>query len=749
MASSSIGRLQAALAAVTNEVTVAAANLNFDFCLVKYEAPKEYQQLGSLLSAKRRQDAEDGKSHITARRLAALFQGACPPTPNLLRAYGERVSEISKLATDSISKEYAESIFGAYTGCDATSIWAAATSSKDVSSSAIQVHLLGCVLSSMWKPPEAISIWVELIEKRRNEIADEFNSGGSIHLSSLAAASQQEISRAQIAEWDSSARSWIQTADAIMYNKHTQLKLILRNINLQMSGHTVNVYESVMSVWQASLRIAENLVSGIPQEVQDGSALASLAAWHLYPDLHVFGSKIVDIKMQDPLVSAGGVLSLGCSPSATTPTDGITWSLSLAHLQYYGSPVHKQANLQADPSKLSVSEFRQVILGCVLAWWDVKEEVQMEELQNLYILSTRLTMHAGNLWPSKYLARFRFLSQATLDFRRDVEMGLKLIALGRKRRDFLPGYSKKDNIEVRSEPFFGLLKLSTFVAQFNHVEDKVTYLRRLGARHPQLESQSPLIKYAMYHPNRGKTRASFATVFEEPNALDDSSNGANTRRHTRWLKGPNAPFEVSRKEQILCGKKAAIFQNIGLTSFSMVQPSGDMTQYSLLCGEASDAAIFLPESSLSNTNIYSVKHLVTVDDWLWAIEHSLLKTGSFVFRDDKLGQTISMLEWAMSAFDRLPGRLIRTQTLRMDLINAKFTAGFGNSYWNSTDMEALLSIPKPNTAEMFSIVAFFAAGGDISPVDIPAKIMGISIDDSIYVPDKVRNQQARIYFDCK
>lgn len=41
-----IGRLQAALAALTNEVTITAAQINFDFSLVRTEAPKEYRSLG-------------------------------------------------------------------------------------------------------------------------------------------------------------------------------------------------------------------------------------------------------------------------------------------------------------------------------------------------------------------------------------------------------------------------------------------------------------------------------------------------------------------------------------------------------------------------------------------------------------------------------------------------------------------------------------------------------------------------------
>ncbi|KAF4625513.1 hypothetical protein G7Y89_g12656 [Cudoniella acicularis] len=89
-----LSRLQASLATVTNELTLAAANINFDLTFVKCEEPKEYQELGKVLSQKRKDEAEMGSAHVTARKLGALFEGVCSPTPNLIKAYGLRVSEI-------------------------------------------------------------------------------------------------------------------------------------------------------------------------------------------------------------------------------------------------------------------------------------------------------------------------------------------------------------------------------------------------------------------------------------------------------------------------------------------------------------------------------------------------------------------------------------------------------------------------------------------------------------------------------
>ena len=177
-----ISRLQASLAAVTNELTLAAANINFDFTLVKYEAPQEYQTLGRNLPTKHRNDAETGMIHVTARRLGALFDGVCPSTPKLVEAYGTRVSEISEASTG--ISEAKNSIFAEYSGIDGASIWAAATSST----TAIHVQLLACMLARIYSGPEATSAWVELVKERRKIIASKFECGESLHFSIISAA---------------------------------------------------------------------------------------------------------------------------------------------------------------------------------------------------------------------------------------------------------------------------------------------------------------------------------------------------------------------------------------------------------------------------------------------------------------------------------------------------------------------------------------------------------------------------------
>jgi hypothetical protein len=91
----SFGKVNAAAVHATQELTAAAANLNLDFSLIKIEAPHEFQALGNVLSKDRRKDAEDGLAHITARKLAVLFEPSLIRTPELVKAYGLRASQIA------------------------------------------------------------------------------------------------------------------------------------------------------------------------------------------------------------------------------------------------------------------------------------------------------------------------------------------------------------------------------------------------------------------------------------------------------------------------------------------------------------------------------------------------------------------------------------------------------------------------------------------------------------------------------
>ena len=118
----SINKLITSATEFSLEVAPALANINFDFSLYKVQPPKEFEGVGSALSNIRREEAETGMSHVTARKLGALFERLLPSTPRLTRAYGERASQISQCAAVTAQGRDGYGVFGSRIGADATSI---------------------------------------------------------------------------------------------------------------------------------------------------------------------------------------------------------------------------------------------------------------------------------------------------------------------------------------------------------------------------------------------------------------------------------------------------------------------------------------------------------------------------------------------------------------------------------------------------------------------------------------------------
>jgi hypothetical protein len=469
-----VGRIAASFGTARNENSVSLANLNFDFTLVKFEAPKEFAGLGNTISRRRKFDAEDGPLHKTARKLGALFDNILPKTPALLRAYGTRVSAIS--ANPAINPQASEKqgMFAGQIGADSTTIWAAVTSGPG----AIAVHLLACMLARMFTGPEATSVWVELVEKHKEKIQSTYEDDMyQCELDSAMLAAQQELSRTELGIWDASARAWIQSADLAMARQHKQMMLILENISLSVNKEPA-VYDSVVKAWIAGLQAMDSLVRGIPQQVQVGAAVLAISSWHLYPDMVVVGSTATDVQQKDPLFSETSILTLGLE---TTGERSVSWSLPLSRLLYYGRPVHASRSMNQENSRITGEQFAYVVLGCVLSQWkgfaDTHEngigwlKTIASLLKPLLMQDAHQSRHSfASLWPN-YLCNAAERFDACDEI--DQKISRQLMALGARRSSFL--YPLKLAI-----PLFGLSELSTLVSLMRNDELRITYLRKLS-----------------------------------------------------------------------------------------------------------------------------------------------------------------------------------------------------------------------------------------------------------------------------
>lgn len=199
----SIGRVALSALGAAQETTLAFANLNFDFAIIKMDAPLEFRQVGNRLSKRRKNIAEVGDFHSTARKLGAMFADVLPQVPNLTKVYGVRASQIVSNPDLNPEGPGHYGAFAAHIGLDATSIWAAATSGRG----AIEVHLLACILARHWSAAQATSIWAELVAARKKQLEAVLNAD-QFHMSHLMTA-QIDVGLTQLSEWDASARAVI------------------------------------------------------------------------------------------------------------------------------------------------------------------------------------------------------------------------------------------------------------------------------------------------------------------------------------------------------------------------------------------------------------------------------------------------------------------------------------------------------------------------------------------------------------
>ena len=355
--SSAISRFTSALLAGSQENTLALASLNFDFSLYKVEAPIEYHDLGQCLSNERRSVAENGSQHIIARKLGALFRSKIPKVPHLIKAYGQRASKIARTTTDFTSKD--QGFLAGQIGIDGTTIWAAATSGTE----ALALQLLTCILARFWSAPEAVSIWAEIVEVRKQDLAGQAEAFDLPEL----AAMQANLTREQLADWDTSARAWLRSADSAKYKEWTQLRVIVSNIDAPVNNHPT-LYDNVINAWISAMTTINNPIAGIPQSVYDAAALVSLSAWHLYPDIVIYENGHQEINQADNLFSPRGILTVGLQSSPSLDV-GVRWSLPLAKLRYYGHPVQAVRRMDSRSSRVPLSGILLVALGALFNSW--------------------------------------------------------------------------------------------------------------------------------------------------------------------------------------------------------------------------------------------------------------------------------------------------------------------------------------------------------------------------------------------
>ncbi|KAI5459036.1 hypothetical protein BGZ63DRAFT_465761 [Mariannaea sp. PMI_226] len=524
-------QIAASFFSAKNENSIGLLNAQVDFSLVRVEIPKQFEGLCTALSPHRRDNAERGSQHRTARRLGALFEQIIPNIDILAAAYGERANDYGP--------------FSNHVGVDGTSIYAAVSSGSHV----IALHLLACMLARIFSSSEATAIWAQLVECRLNELEKNSDASQLNGLTALYAAEHgRQILRNHLAEWDASARAWLQAANQIKKREDTQLKLIVKNI-LSISSHGTT-YSNVVENWIVAMTTTQKLIQGVPQDITNSSVLLGLMSWHIYPDLNVFSPNRF-VSFEDKLVNPGGVVTLGLEPQGEGCA-GVNWSVSLSHLRYYGDPVIVKKSSEEDSDRVTSEELQYISFGCVLASWANPGRVNIMEAAESFaalgdVLGIEGEIHyeddLGWIAPLIETARRLLLTVC-----KDRETAVYFVEFGRRRgRKFL------DHHATGLIPLFGLASpliqfcISTeFTANCENTEASIASLRQLARdcnfnRHDCIIISRPRWRFTPKHTTVEESvegNWEMASAIPTPRFTGKRSEDGTpivTQRHTRWL----------------------------------------------------------------------------------------------------------------------------------------------------------------------------------------------------------------------
>ncbi|KAJ9630131.1 hypothetical protein H2204_008636 [Knufia peltigerae] len=529
-----IGKFTSALVSGSSENNISLANLNFEFSLVKLEAPAEFQPVGYSLSIGRRQTAELGAQHQLARVLGALFCQIVPHTPKLVQAFGKRVSEIITTPGANPKGTSADGPFKESVGADATSIWASATSGP----SALAVLLLACMLARKFVDAKhSVAIWVELVGIRQREVLSEAKSSGfSVNETVLAA--QQRILREDLAAFDASIRAWLITSDQVMIKKVKQLRLILDNLTTLPVSAGKDTYSKILSAWTAAMNGFEALLDGKPQNVTDSSMLLALPAWQLYPNLLVLAdSEPKKVHFKDDLFLPSVEITVGLQWNQDDlDTPGFRWSLALSHLKYYGEAV--SVLVDQDNFRITIEELGLIAFGSLLASWNVPRDLTEDVVSWVCDIGPAFRDHSRQEkstylyfeWFGVLFKAAHMLMNSPPQRRQECE---KLISYGRRRgRNFLGGSAGS----AEQESLFGLTNPHLIRAlQFPPGQERqLQYLRSVVQRNE--EKDNLLLVY--HHVCTLCSVTVLATAYAHERWSTKRSEDGTRRKesvHARWI----------------------------------------------------------------------------------------------------------------------------------------------------------------------------------------------------------------------
>ncbi|KAL8719747.1 MAG: hypothetical protein Q9225_003291 [Loekoesia sp. 1 TL-2023] len=343
--------------------------------------------------------------------------------------------------------------------------------------------------------------------------------------------------------------------------RQTQLMLIIDNMNVPLSSKAT-VYQDVMDAWTKSMIMLDKLISGVPQSVESGEALLGLCAWHIYPDICALGKTSTMVEQQDTLVKKGGLVTIGLHSARREPEPGISWSMPLAHLRYYGKAVISQGAVGSQKLRVTFDRIIQVAMGSMLSTWG-SEYTDLEEVAQFMIafgqmLRSQNQAAAQSEWPTLILEQWEHYINSNDKGKSEMA---RYIALGQRRYGKFLGDAGR-----HSPPCFGLSDPSFFL-QFQDSEQSIASLRSVAQKIGDLSLDGAIIR--CFHPTQTGGR-----MIEYASLLPQSIPNVEQKKHRRWLVLPvlrqqGSPISAQDKEELRRAKEVYLRQERAIIKRSL------------------------------------------------------------------------------------------------------------------------------------------------------------------------------------
>jgi hypothetical protein len=251
--------------------------------------------------------------------------------------------------------------------------------------------------------------------------------------------------------------------------------------------------------------------------------------------LTVLGTEPKHIIQKDKLIPESSIVTVGLQGSHSsryTTASGITWTIPLARLKYYGRPEISTSNVGISSGRAPFHTLIQIALGSLICAWG-EDTTNLTRLAEFFAALTERCAFEASLPGQWHDDRIRsprahahwskmFADELkTYTILRDVEQMefARYVNLGRRRfKNFVD--------KVRTPSFLGLCNTSTFMSALT-TEEKIAYLRAYASQNQsQLNFTNAIVLY------RDGLSSGIASVLPQSFGFSDNQRVHN---HRRWI----------------------------------------------------------------------------------------------------------------------------------------------------------------------------------------------------------------------